>query len=188
MLAKLVRVDGHVSKQEIDSIENFMERDLNLTPESRGVAVNIFKTAMDSPQTFQDFATQFYSQFHNQPQLLVFMTDILFRVAVSDGHLSEAEERLILNAAGIFHLGQTEYRTLKSRYIDDVDKYYGILGSQEGDSDEQIKKQYRKLVREYHPDTIASKGLPEEFVRFAHDKFREIQEAYEAVKKKRGFN
>jgi len=39
---------------------------------------------------------------------------------------------------------------------------------------------------EYHPDTIASKGLPEEFTKFAEDKFREIHEAYEAIKKERG--
>ena len=53
---------------------------------------------------------------------------------------------------------------------------------------EEIKKQYRKLVSEYHPDKIASKGLPEEFTKFANDKFREIKEAYEAIKEERGFN
>ena len=42
------------------------------------------------------------------------------------------------------------------------------------------------MVRDYHPDTIAAKGLPEEFVTFAHDKFREIQEAWKMVKKERG--
>jgi DnaJ like chaperone protein len=41
-------------------------------------------------------------------------------------------------------------------------------------------------VKEYHPDKIASKGLPEEFTKFAQDKFREIQEAYNAVKQERG--
>jgi DnaJ like chaperone protein len=55
-------------------------------------------------------------------------------------------------------------------------------------SDEEIKKHYRTLVKEFHPDRIAAKGLPDEFTDFAESKFREIQEAYEAVKKARGIS
>ena len=49
----------------------------------------------------------------------------------------------------------------------------------------EIKKQYRKLVTEYHPDKIESKGLPEEFIKFANDKFIIIQEAYDHIKRER---
>ncbi|WP_291465837.1 DnaJ domain-containing protein [Desulfobacula sp.] len=56
----------------------------------------------------------------------------------------------------------------------------------ETSSNEEIKKQYRKLVSEYHPDKIEAKGLPEEFIKFANDKFKEIQEAYDTIKKERG--
>lgn len=66
------------------------------------------------------------------------------------------------------------------------EKYYAILGCSKDDPDDRIKKQYRTLAFEYHPDKIASKGLPEEFIQLANDKFREIQEAYDAVKKERG--
>jgi DnaJ like chaperone protein len=51
---------------------------------------------------------------------------------------------------------------------------------------EEIKKSYRQLVREFHPDTIASKGLPDEFTRFASEKFQEIQSAYETIMAQRG--
>jgi DnaJ like chaperone protein len=61
-----------------------------------------------------------------------------------------------------------------------------VLGVNRDDPEEQIKRQYRKLVKEYHPDRILSKGLPEEFIQIAQDKFREIQEAYEGIKKERG--
>jgi DnaJ like chaperone protein len=53
-------------------------------------------------------------------------------------------------------------------------------------SDAEIKKRYRELVQAYHPDKISSKGLPDEFVQLAHEKFREIQSAYEEIKKERG--
>jgi DnaJ like chaperone protein len=186
MLAKLVHADGRVSKEEIDAVENFMVYDLNLNPESKRLATNIFHTAIDSPDNFNAFANQFYSQFRSQYQMLDLMIDILLRVSMADGTLSPGEEKLILSAVKIFNFNDEKYRKLKSKYIKEIDRYYAILGCDRNDSDEDIKKQYRKLVSDYHPDKIASKGLPEEFTKFANDKFREIQEAYEVVKKEKG--
>ncbi len=186
MLAKLVQADGQVSKEELRSIEQFMANDLNLNRESQHVASNIFNTAIKSPESFQSFASQFYNQFQNQPQMLDLMIDILLRVSVADRVLSPSEEQLILSAVKIFHFDPSAYGKIKSRYIEDNEKYYSILGCSRTDSDETIKKQYRKFALDYHPDRIASKGLPEEFTTFAQDKFREIQEAYDMVKKERG--
>ena len=186
MLAKLARVDGHISPEEIRTIEEFMARDLNLNSESKRFAAQIFETAIESPMSFQDFAGQFYQHFQQQPQLLDLMIDVLFRLSVADGSLSASEERLIKSAAGIFNFGEQKYKKFRSRYAPDFERYYAILEMDSRATDEAIKKQYRKLVKEYHPDMVASKGLPEEFTQFAHDKFREIQEAYDAVKQERG--
>ncbi|UCE81915.1 MAG: TerB family tellurite resistance protein [Deltaproteobacteria bacterium] len=188
MLAKLSRADGRISPEEIRAVSDFMKHDLNLSPETEMFATQVFNNAIDSPNSFQDFATQFYYQFQHQPQLLDLMMDILLRVSVADGTLSESEERLINSAAKIFKFSEKRYKEVKSRYAPDFEKYYAILDTDSSASDEEIKKKYRKLAKEYHPDTIASKGLPEEFTNFAHEKFREIQEAYEFVKQKRGMN
>jgi DnaJ like chaperone protein len=147
--------------------------------------MNIFHTALESPGSFEDFATQFYAQFQMQPQLLEVMVDILLRVSIADGALTATEEKLILKAVKAFHFSDKRYQTLKSKYVRDINKYYATLGTDATASNEEIKKQYRKLVQEYHPDKIASKGLPEEFTRFAETKFREIQEAYDTIKKER---
>ena len=186
MLAKLAQVDGRVTRAEIDSIESFMEKDLRLDPESRNAAVNIFRTALNAPGTFDDFASQFYSQFHHQPQMLELMIDILLRVAVSDGSMSPGEEALVLSAVKTFTFSTHRYEQLKSQYVQTADKAYAVLGCSLDDSDDQIKRCYRQRVQEYHPDKIAAKGLPEEFTRFAQDKFREIQEAWEQIKTARG--
>jgi DnaJ like chaperone protein len=113
------------------------------------------------------------------------MVDILLRVSVADGAMDKREQELIESAVRIFRLPDSDYQKMKSRYVSVSKEHYSVLGVSSSDDNETIKKQYRKLVRDYHPDTIASKGLPEEFVTFAHDKFREIQEAYEAIKKER---
>lgn len=186
MLAKLIRSDGKVTEPEIQTVRQFMVDDLHLNPQSRLAAEHIFRAAMDSNESFENFAVQFYQNFYNQPQLLELMIDILFRVALADGAMHTAEEQLIQSAANTFKFSHDAYLNFKSRYAPDSDKYYTILGCSKSDPDDKIKNQYRKLVRDYHPDTIASKGLPEEFVTFANDKFREIQEAYETVKKERG--
>jgi DnaJ like chaperone protein len=186
MLAKLVRADGHISKEEIDSIEKIMAQDLNLDFQSRQVAVNIFNTALNSPQSFQDYATQFYSRFHFKPQLLEFMLDLLFKVSTVHGKLRKSEEDLLISAAKIFQFSDQRYLNIKTRYVRTVDQSYAVLGCSPDDSDDRIKSSYRKLVREFHPDAIAAKGLPEEFTAFAQEKFRKIQEAYENIKKERG--
>jgi DnaJ like chaperone protein len=188
MLAKLSQADGRVTREEIDSVERFMVYDLNLNEESRQVAMNIFQAAMQSPGTFQEFTSQFYDRFRFQPQLLDLMMDIMLRLSLADGALNENEERLIQDAKRIFHFSDSQYHAIQSRYIDAVDKYYKILGCTPQDSDEQIKSKYRSLVKEYHPDKISSKGLPEEFIKLAEEKFREIQEAFDAVRRERNMN
>jgi DnaJ like chaperone protein len=185
MMAKVVKADGRIAKEELDAVEQYMRYDLKLDPRSQQVAVNIFQTALESNQSIEDFAYQFYHQFQAQPQLLEFMVDLLLRVAVADRALSGNEESLILAVVRVFHMSNTAYNHLRSKYAQEVNKYYAVLGCSTNDSDDEIKKRYRALVREYHPDAIASKGLPEEFTKFAEDKFREIQEAYDHIRKER---
>ena len=74
---------------------------------------------------------------------------------------------------------------MKAQYFQEkpVEKYYGILESSPDDSDNTIKSNYRRLVKEYHPDKIQAKGLPPEFQEFAKEKFQEIQNAYEEITK-----
>ncbi len=186
MLAKLAQADGRVTKEEIDSVESFMQEDLRLNAESRNVAVNIFRTALNAPGTFDDFAQQFNQQFRHQPQMLELMIDILLRVALADGSLAPGEESLILSAVNTFGFSNIRYEQIKSQYIRTANKAYAVLGCRPDDTDDQVKSCYRQRVQEYHPDKIAAKGLPDEFTRFAQDKFREIQEAWEQIRAARG--
>ena len=187
MLAKLVKADGQVSQKELDVVEHFAAHDIGLSGEHRSVALNLFSAALESPASFEDFAVQFFQRFSGQSQLIEMMIDILLRVSVADGHLKTSEETLILSAVRIFGLDQGRYNQIKSRYVESADQAYQIMGCRKQDSIEQIKKQYRKLVHSYHPDKVLGKGLPDEFVELANDKFREIQTAYEQIRKERHF-
>lgn len=186
MLAKIAKADGRVSENEISSVEDFMQRDLNLDEDSKTTARNIFREAVNSQDQFDAFAIQFYGVFRTQPRIIELMMDVLLRVSAADGNISPEEETLLLSAARIFNISASAYSNLKKRYIKETNKYYALLNCDENASDQEIKKQYRKLVTEYHPDKIESKGLPEEFIKFANDKFIKIQEAYDYIKKERG--
>ncbi len=186
MLAKLAQADGEVSREEINSIEKFITHDLKLNEYSSRAAISIFNTALRSSQTFDAFANQFYDQFYDQPQMLEVMIDIMLRVSIADGNISRAEEDLLLRSSDIFRFSRTKYNRIRSKYEhSNTSKYYSILGCKPEDADETLKRNYRKRVQEYHPDKISAKGLPEEFTKFANSKFREIQEAWEHIKKYR---
>jgi DnaJ like chaperone protein len=187
MLAKLVKADGEVTNQEMQTIERFMNQELRLDPQSKQVAKQIFGTALHSDESFESLAMQFYQQFRDRPQLLELLLDILVRVAAADGHYSSREEDLIIEAVRIFGFTHQQYQIIKQRYVKKSDHAYAVLGCSQTDSNETIKKKYKELVFEYHPDTIASKGLPEEFTRYATEKFREIRSAYETIRDERGF-
>ncbi len=63
-----------------------------------------------------------------------------------------------------------------------MEKYYSVLNCSVNDSFETVRKAYRKLSREYHPDTIQGKGLSDSFIVFATEKMKEINEAYQMIK------
>lgn len=188
LLGKLTAVDGEVSAAERAKVEEFIDRDLHVDDDTRAGALRIFDTAADSGESFYAIANQFYREFQTQPQFFEILIDIMLRVASADGRgISSDEETLIVDAVHIFHFPEERYRQLAARYVKKNASAYAVLGCSSDDSVEQVKKAYRHLVSEYHPDKIASKGLPEEFKKVAADKFREIQEAYEAIRAERGF-
>ena len=87
----------------------------------------------------------------------------------------------------VFGISDQQFNDIKGSHFDDLDKHYKILNCTPESSNQEIKSSYKKLVKDFHPDTIVSKGLPEEFTDFATKRFREIQEAYEKIQQERKF-
>ena len=186
VLGKFAKIDGEVSSDEIAVIDKFI-RQMGITGTERDFAINIFNDAKNSPYSIHDFAGQFNEVCRHQRALLYSFIDLLFQLALADGTVHPAEEQAIDDMRRIFGISDAEYNSIKSRFIDDTDKYYKVLNCTSACTDEEIKKQYKKLAKDFHPDTIIAKGLPEEFVMFATKRFQDIQGAYEKIKKKRGF-
>ncbi len=187
MLAKLAAADGQISDGARRKVNEFMTVDLGLSGQSLQYARSIFDQALSQNVSFENLADQFYFNFRTSPQILTLMLDIFYRVAMEDGRISNNEERLIDYAARAFHISDSMHESIRrNRNVKGFSKAYAVLGLTESATEAEIKKAYRKLILEYHPDTVAAKGLADEFKDYATKRFREIQEAYETVCKERG--
>ncbi len=183
MLGKMAKADGRVCQDEINAVRSFMSDKLRLDAAHQQFAIGIFNEAKDNATPFEDYARQFAQVFHNDPQLRMMFYEMLFSVALADGVLHPAEENMLRAAPALLGLHGNIFDTVRRQYVSDLSHHYATLGLENGADAGEVKKAYRKLVSEYHPDKIVAKGLPEDFIKFAEGKFREINEAYEAITK-----
>jgi DnaJ like chaperone protein len=186
ILGKLAKIDGVVTRDEIAVVENFINN-LPITYGEKQFARQVFNEARDSSYSIEDFAFQLYQTTKEQPTVLLSFFDILFRVAAADGTFHPNEEAVLKRIKDIFRISDQQFNNVKAVYFKDLDQCYKSLNCTPESSNQEIKSNYKKLVKDFHPDTIVSKGLPEEFTHFATERFREIQEAYEKVRQERNF-
>jgi DnaJ like chaperone protein len=186
ILGKLAKIDGVVTGDEIAVVEGFISN-LNMGDREKQFAKQIFNQAKDSRYSIDDFAVQFYQIGRAQPTVLVSFMDLLFQIAAADHRFHPAEESALKRMKDIFHISDQQFNSMKAAHFKDVDRFYKVLNCAPESSDEEIRANYKKLVKDFHPDTIVSKGLPEEFTEFATKRFREIQQAYEEIRQERNF-
>lgn len=189
MVGKLAKADGRICEEEIAVIQRISTEVMGLDAQTRQFSHNIIKQSINSRESFSDYATEFGRLFGQDQDMCSFMMTFLFEVAMADGELHAAEERLLLEARQAFRINEAVYQSMYNRYVRHVaptvskSEHFEILGVNQDATQAEIKKAYRQKVAEYHPDKIESKGLPPEFMKFANDKMAEINAAYDALKR-----
>ena len=182
-LAKIAKADGQVTKEEINKIEDFITQKFNLDGEQRNFAINIFQKAKDDNVSFDAYAKQLASLLKRSPNSLMIFYELLFELAMADGELHPNEEKLLKKVPKIFGFNDGLYNQLFQKYGLKTQNFYEVLGVSKQMNFDEIRKTYLKKRREFHPDKLISKGLPEELIEKAKEKFIEIQEAYEELEK-----
>ena len=182
-LAKLAKADGRVDESEVQKVEEIISKKLNLSGEHRNFAINIFQKAKDDKSSFEAYASNLYKILSSSPNSLLVFYEILFELALADGILHPKEDELLKKIPFIFKFDKSVYDNFYEKYVSQNKSYYKVLGVEENSSFKDIKKSYLKKRKEFHPDTLIGKGLPEEFIEKAKEKFIEIQEAYEELEK-----
>jgi DnaJ like chaperone protein len=184
MLGKIAKADGRVCEREIAAVHSFMREQLRLDPAAQQFAIAIFNEAKDSNEPFEVYAQQFGQVFADNAPLRTMFYQVLFSVAMVDGVLHPAEEALLRSAPVHLGLHADIFDTVRRQFGHDLSHHYAVLGLENGADLSEVKRAYRKLAAEYHPDKVVSRGLPEDFTRFAEQKFKEINESYAAITKK----
>ncbi|MEQ8195202.1 MAG: TerB family tellurite resistance protein [Rhodospirillales bacterium] len=182
--AKLAKVDGTVTRAEV----NAFKETFHIPPEAIADVGRIFNEARGEATGFEPYAYQIAEMFAHEPRVLEELLGGLFHIAKADSAVSPAEKTFIRSVAHIFGFdGRTFNRILASHVggADEADPY-AVLGLARGAGDGDIKKTYRRLIRENHPDVLIAQGMPTEFVAVANEKMAAINAAYDRIEKERG--
>jgi DnaJ like chaperone protein len=183
-LAKLAKSDGHISQEEIDKIDVYMTERFKFGPEQRDFARKAFNHAKSDTVSYEDYATQLASLLKTNKNSLVMFYELLFELAMADGVLDKQEAVLLKKTTSIFGIDPDLFDRLKQQFAESTFDPYIVLGVDKASPFAEIKKAYQRKRKEFHPDTLISKGLPEELLAKAQENFIRVQEAYKILEKK----
>ena len=175
----VIKADGKTHPAELRTVQEFMRRNFGESAAQEAMSmleqlgsqqVNIYSVG---PQIA---ANMNYSQ---RLQLL----NYLIQIATSDGDFSSSEKSVIEAIASVIGIRPTDAASAIAMYYRDADSAYSVLGISPSASDDEVKSAYRRMAMKNHPDKVATLGP--DVQKAAAEKFRQVQEAYEEIKKER---
>src|SRR5271154_2334280 len=185
LAGKMAKADGVVTEEEF----TVFLKVFSVPPQEEANVRRIFNLARQDVAGFEAYAGQIANLFMGNPGVLEDVLDGLFEIAKADGVLHPGEQVFLERVADIFGFAPSEFRRIRaSHFGPDAADPYAVLGVAYDASDTEIKRTYRLLVRENHPDSLMARGVPEEFVRLATDKLAAINNAYDKIQMERGLS
>ncbi len=199
VMGAVAKADGRVTRDEIKLAEEVMER-LGLEADMRQSAQKLFNEGKSNDFPLEEVLAQFRKECHRRTTLIQMFLEIQLEVALADGRIHPAEWSILERICGGLGIprgtlerlremmeagfGRSGYHpgTSSKTSLDDA---YRLLGLEPSVSDAELKKTYRRLMSQHHPDKLVAKGLPEEMVKDATEKTQQIKEAYEIIKASR---
>jgi DnaJ like chaperone protein len=182
VMGYISKVDGKVSKSEIVLAQQVMQH-MQLSEEMIQVAKDLFNQGKQADFKLDEVLEQFRVETHRRTHLIRMFLEIQIQAAYADGIFDNSEHNALKDIAQKLHFPLHELENLIQQFAEDA---YKILGAEESLDDKEIKRAYRRLLAQHHPDKLVAKGLPEEMQKLANEKTQEIISAYEVIKKHRG--
>lgn len=182
LIAAVMKADGKVLQSELNYVKAFLVN--RFGTDSAKEALKMLKDLLRQNIQVESISVQIRQRldYHSRLELL----HLLYGVAQADGKIHESEMKLLDQIGYYFGLSSADQQSIKNMFVQATDSAYKILGVTRNSSIEEIKKAYRKLALKYHPDKVNYLG--EDFRKDAEEKFQKINEAYEKIKKDKGFN
>jgi DnaJ like chaperone protein len=201
-LGHINKADGRVTKEEIAAAEQLMQR-LQLSEAERQRAIDFFQQGKEREFDLESTLREFARQSMLRQELRIMFIELLLEAALVDGNLSPPELAILTQACAVLHIPANVFSAmLRARQVgggsnqrsyqatptqaDALQQSYASLGLKPDASAPEIKRAYRKLVSQYHPDKLVSQGLPEEMMEMSKKRVREINAAYDKIKASKG--
>jgi DnaJ like chaperone protein len=180
--AKMAKADGVVSPLELKAFADVFR----YSPEEARNVERVFDMAKQDTAGYEAYADQIAALLKDDRKLLQHVLEGLMHVGTADGVLHPQEDEFLKSVATRFGFSDSEYRFFRARFVVDNANPYDALRLTPEASDAEVKAQYRKLVRDNHPDRLMANGVPAEFIELATRKLAAINDAYDTIARERG--
>lgn len=191
ILVKIAQADGHFSRAELNAILTFFQVHLRYNQDQMYWVKQLVKDARNAETDLRGLLEEFRANFAYEPRLI--LLELIYQIIYTKQPPPENELRQARAIAQLLEISVYDQRTIEAKYMyrqrqeaasagNLEEQYYAVLGLEKGADFAEIKKAYRKLSMQYHPDKVGHLG--EEFKKVAEEKMKEINVAYGYFEKK----
>jgi DnaJ like chaperone protein len=144
--------------------------------------MTLFKDIIKQDYPLRDVCRQIVRSMDHSSRLE--LIHVLFGLSKADGHVHPDEVKVIHTLARYLNINDNDFDSIQAMFFKDTLSDYKILGLDSSETDNEVKKTYRKMAAKYHPDKVAHLG--EDLKNLAEEKFKALNDAYQNIKKERG--
>ncbi|MBQ4819011.1 TerB family tellurite resistance protein [Aquimarina sp. MMG016] len=179
----VIKADGRVNQTELDYVRQYFVSAYG--KERANATFRTFNEIIKSREVSAQRICMFINQHTRYPSRLQIL-HFLFGIANADGSVSTAEANEIQKIAGFLRINFRDFESIKAMFFKTGDHAYKILEIEKTATDTEVKKAFRTMAKKYHPDKL--QHMDEVYKKGAEEKFREVQKAYDQIKKERGIS
>lgn len=182
LAAKMAKADGIVTDDEVTAFQDLFE----IPEQERANVARLYNLARRDVAGFEIYARRLAALYESETFLLEDILDGLFHIATADGVVHEMELSFLETVGRIFGIEGPAFERIRLRHVSTGTDAYAVLGADRSWSDEDLKRRYRDIVSENHPDRMLARGLPAPFIRMANDKLSAVNASWAEIKAERG--
>ena len=180
LVAAVMKADGKVVKAELDYVKQFLIQSFGR--QNAQEMLVLLKNLLEQDYYVYEVAGQINRHMKSAEKLQ--LMHVLFGISQADGHVHKAEVELIREIGQHLQMSTADMDAILAIVSKDHAAYYTVLEIDENATDQEVKKAYRNMAARFHPDKVHHLGP--DFQKMADEKFKAINEAYQAIKQERG--
>jgi DnaJ like chaperone protein len=178
----VIKADGKTLRAEVDCVRAFIRQ--NFGESAVEEAINILRGLEKQTLNIYSVGQQIAQNMNYSQRLQLF--HYLVQIAIADGEFAKSEKGVLEAIGATISLNGSDISSVIAMFYKDTNSAYTVLGISPSATDDEVRTAYRKMAMKNHPDKVATLGP--DVQKAAAEKFRQVQEAYEAIKKERGMN